>query len=59
MRAEHPPEDRIDLLGVVAEVEQCGELGGREVAGDVRVLLQQREEIGVSCQTRIALRCTA
>src|SRR3546814_207076 len=42
--AEHAGEDRVDLFHVIAEVEQVGELVGRQAGGDVGVGLQQVEQ---------------
>ena len=46
--AEHPCEDRIHVLQVVAQVEAGLQGLGRELGRDLRVGLQQRQEVAVA-----------
>jgi energy-coupling factor transport system permease protein len=54
---EHPVEDRIDMLEMVAEVEQCFELRPVEMGGDFGVRLERRQEAGraLPCLHGVAL----
>ncbi len=58
-RAEHPREDRVDVLVVIAEVEARLDLVGRKRGGDVGIGLQQFEQrqfaIGFPHLHRVAL----
>ena len=49
---EHPRENRIDVLEVIAEVEQRLEFGGAQRLGDVLVGLQQRQELALAAPHR-------
>src|SRR3546814_18627658 len=41
---EHPVEDRIDMLHMVADVEQRGQLVSRQLGGDIGIALEQFEQ---------------
>src|SRR4051812_21661373 len=43
--AEHPPEDRVDMLEVIPKVELLLDLGVGEISLHICILLQQRLEV--------------
>lgn len=57
VRAEHAGENRIDVAGVVAEVEQGRDLRRRQVLADLGIGVQQVEELAaaVPCLHGVAL----
>ena len=57
--AEHPREDRVDMPGVIAEVEFLVDLILRQRGTHLFVGQQFLAEIGAMSQTFIALRCTS
>ncbi len=56
--SEHPLEDRIDVLEVIAEVEQRLDLGFAQVRAHLRVGFRSARKSPSPRQTCMALRCT-
>src|SRR6184192_3955965 len=50
--AKHALEDRIDMLGVIAKVEEFGELGLRQFRRDILVGLEKFQEIAFAAPDR-------
>src|SRR5204863_6335868 len=46
--AEHPREDRVDVLGVMGEVELGLEFGFAELIGNLRIRFEQSEEVALA-----------